>query len=282
MNLFQEINQKVREKRISMKNLMDSGIEERNRSAGKTKMHGTTILAMKYENGVIMAADRRCVSGETIFTDEMVKIEEIEYLSCIAGAGWVSDFQILVELLKKDIIPKLENYWKTEIFVDGQANILKYIMRNALFLTWPILAGWDPYEKRGRIFIVEPGGAFFESSDSNCFAASGSGEIHALAVLRKEWSKDYSEKNGVRTAIKALLAASTGDRNTSDPFRNPPIVKIISPKKISTLSEEESLKIAWGQVTEEQMKRGNKKGVGMFIAKSFLKEKRKKNDNPKS
>ncbi|MDP2945931.1 MAG: response regulator, partial [bacterium] len=56
----------------------------------KTKRHGTTILALKCDEGIIMASDRRCMSGGVIFCDDIVKIEEVGALSCMGGAGYVS------------------------------------------------------------------------------------------------------------------------------------------------------------------------------------------------
>lgn len=253
------------------------------------KAHGTTILALKYNKGVIIAADRRCVAGETIFSDKMVKIEEIGTLSCLAGAGWVSDFQWLTDILREEFIPNFEKFWDTEIFVDGQAKLLKYIMRNILLFTWPILAGFDPFQKTGRIFLQEPGGAIFEFDD---YVSCGSGENGAKGILEKEWSKNCSETKGIRIAIEALLAASDFDRNTSPSSIFLPLVKVITSEKISDVSSEKAYQIAWGIVAKKEARKGTEGGVGKFIVKTFLQknseteEKKrskgdKKNDNPK-
>jgi len=74
---------------------------EKMAAMARLKIHGTTILALKFKEGVIMAADRRCVAGEKIFSDKEIKIEETGSLSCIAGAGYVSDCQWLVKVLKQ-------------------------------------------------------------------------------------------------------------------------------------------------------------------------------------
>ncbi len=207
----------------------------------KTKKHGTTILALKCDEGIIMASDRRCMSGGVIFCDDIVKIEEVGTLSCMGGAGWVSDFQILVDILSNEVLPEFENYWDVDIYIDGQANLVKTLMRMTVFLTWPILAGWNPHTETGQIFLFEPGGSIFEKEN---YAASGSGEIFANPVLDAKWSEDCTVRKGVEIAIEALLAAATYDPNTSHPYMHPPIIKVITPEQITTVPAEAVLKIA--------------------------------------
>jgi 20S proteasome alpha/beta subunit len=233
------------------------------------RMHGTTILALKYNKGVIIAADRRCVAGETIFSDREIKIEEIGNLSCLAAAGWVSDSQQLTDILKNSIIPELEKFLETKIFVDGQANLLKEIMRRALFLTWPILAGFDPFKKEGAIFFFEPGGAEY---DLPHFVATGSGGADARGILEKEWSKNCSQEEGISVAIEALLAASGADRNTSPSSIRAPLIKLISSEKIADVSAKEAFETAWKIIIKEEARKGLKDGVGTLIGKVALKE----------
>ncbi len=201
----------------------------------KTKKHGTTILALKCDEAVIMASDRRCMAGGIIFCDDIIKIEEVGMLSCMGGAGYVSDFQILVDILNNEVLPEFENYWNVDIYIDGHANLIKTIMRMIAFFTWPILAGWNPHTEAGQIFLFEPGGAIFEKAD---YAASGSGEIFANPILDAKWSEDCSVKKGMEIAVEALLAAATNDPNTSHPYLHPPIIKVISPEQILTIPEE--------------------------------------------
>lgn len=268
MDILREIDRKILKLKATRSGI---GAEQKEILGKKT---GTTILALKYKNGIIMAADRRCVTGDKIFSDEMTKIEETDSLSCIAGAGQVSDFQLLVEILMNDLIPSLEKYWDVEIFVDGQANLIRYIMRNILLLVWPILAGWDPYMNKSRIFLFEPLGTKFEI---NNFIAGGSGEPHALDVLKKLWTKNCSKEEGIELAVEALLAASEADRNTSDPRLHSPLVKIISSKSITTLPPESGFNMAWEQSKQEQIRQGDKNGISAYLTKSLAPKRAEKN-----
>lgn len=232
------------------------------------KAHGTTILALKYNKGVIVAADRRCTAGDMIFSDSEIKIEEIGALSCLAGAGWVCDIQWLVDVLMEEFIPSFERFWDAEIFVDGQARLLKYVMRNVFLLAWPILAGWNPFKETGEIFLFEPGGAKFEFDD---YATCGSGESGAKGILEKEWSKNCSEARGIRIAVEALIAASETDRNTSNSSIRAPLIKVISSEKITDVPAEKAYEIAWGINVKKEVRKGTKDGVGTFIIKTVLK-----------
>ena len=226
------------------------------------KTHGTTILALKYNKGVIMASDRRCVAGSTIFSDEMVKIEELGSLSCIAGSGAVSDFQYLVKFLRDNLIPHFEKYWDIELFVDGQAKLLECIMENASLYVWPILAGWDPCIQKSRIFLFEADGAFFEPRH---YTASGSGERNAMAILDNNWSKDCSQARGVEIAVEAILASSKVDVNTSNPLIHPPIIKCMDPEKITTVSDKATFKLSWKKFLKDQARRGENSDLVKFL-----------------
>lgn len=269
MDIIQDMQRIVAEKCVA-RNVAHRDFNNVN----EVKMHGTTILALKCKNGVIIAGDRRCVAGCAIFSDEMLKIENISPLSCMAGAGWVSDFQVLVEILRDNMIPYFEKFWETEIFVDGQANLLKYAMRNSLFLTWPILAGWDPGQEAGRIFLFEPSGTIYELP---YFAATGSGEREASKTLRSGWSKDMSARKGVELSIEAILASSEVDPNTSSPLLSSPIVKIITSKEIIDASEKGNYKIAWNKRLKTLARRGEKPA----FAEIFTKIKTSKNEEKK-
>lgn len=279
MDILQEIRQMITEK-MAFKNaaILDLGNKERLRQIKEARMHGTTILALKCKDGVIIAGDRRCVAGNTIFSDEMLKIEKISELSCLAGAGWVSDFQALAEILRDNMIPYFEKFWETEIFVDGQANLLKYAMRNSLFLVWPILAGWDPNQEAGRIFFFEPSGTTYELP---YFISTGSGEREAHRILKSKWSKDMSQKRGVELSVEAILASSEVDPNTSSPLLSAPIVKIINPRGIIDASGKMNYSFAWKKHLKTLALRGEKPEFVRLLAetKTQNRSRAKKNKN---
>ena len=49
---------------------------ERTARTNRAKIEGTTILALRFKEGVIMAADRRCVAGEKIFSADGTDIAD--------------------------------------------------------------------------------------------------------------------------------------------------------------------------------------------------------------
>ena len=114
MDIIQKIMQKIAEAKTSGNAILNLGNEEKLRQIKESRIHGTTILALKCENGVIMAADRRCSAGGKIFSDRAIKIEEIGSLSAIGGAGFVSDCQWLVKALKNEFLPNFEKFLEIE------------------------------------------------------------------------------------------------------------------------------------------------------------------------
>lgn len=231
---------------LSQKNMLKLQIVQ-----SPSHLHGTTVLALKCKRGVIIAGDKRVTIGShAIFSDECEKVYETGSISCLAAAGSLSDIQLLVEILNNNLLPRLESFLDTEIFIDGQANLLKNLMRQVLFFAWPILAGWDPNQKTGRIFLYEPGGAFLEADN---YAAYGSGGNEAEQTLKSNWFKDLSCEDGIQLAIKAMLNASDKDSATSP---HPPSIKVISSRKITTISRKIVRRIAEKIDAEKQSRLG--------------------------
>lgn len=211
---------------------------------------GTTIIAMHYKDGVVMAGDRRTTNWHT-HTDDAIKIEETDNGTAIGCAGTVAFIQDLKETLIH-IVTRLENIVERPICVDGQAMILKNIIKAnyehygawiyVLGYAVPILAGYHAEEKRGFVFEFDEAGGIYEKSD---YATTGSGGQLAWGVLKDRWHKDLEEGDAVDLAIRALTLASF-DNYSSHPFLAPSSVMVISKHKgIQYLEEEKALAMAY-------------------------------------
>lgn len=214
------------------------------------KKSGTTIIAMHYKDGVVMAADRRMTDWH-IHTDDAVKIEETDNATAIGCAGTVAFIQDLKETLLH-MMGKLENLVERPIYVDGQATVLKNILKANFeyYGAWiyvlgyavPILAGYHAEEKRGFIFGFDEAGGIYEKPD---YATTGSGGQLAWGVLVDKWRKDIEEADAVVLAIRALTLASF-DNYSSHPLLAPSTVLVISKQKgIQRLNESKALGMAY-------------------------------------
>lgn len=220
-----------------------------NHSISVGRKSGTTILAMHFKDGVIIAGDRRQTEWH-LHTDDAVKIEETNNLAAIGCAGTIAFIQDLKDTLSH-IVLRLENITEMRIFVDGQALILKNILRenfgNFRELTYilgyavPILVGFNPELQRSMIFEFDEAGGIYEKP---YYATTGSGGILARTILEHRWRVDMKEADAVDLAIQAFVAASS-DNYSSPPLLAPATVMVISKNKgIQSLGEEQALGMA--------------------------------------
>ncbi len=211
---------------------------------------GTTVLAIKYRDGVVVAGDKRMSNGYS-HSDDYEKVKEIGTLAMIACAGTVATIQRLVQ----DIIfltERLETLIEKPIYVDGQADLLQKILQNnydADFVKMlysgniavPILAGYNPKIGSGMVFSFDAVGAIFTRCDH---ASAGSGSIHADPILKQFWNVNMLRPAAEELAILALHRASD-DNYTSPSVLVPPTVFSADADGVRRMSDKEALTIAW-------------------------------------
>ena len=122
--------------------------------------HGTTIVALRHANGVVMAGDRRATMGNIIAQRDIQKVFPADQYSLIGIAGSAG---IAIELVRLFQV-ELEHYEKIEgtpLSLNGKANRLSSMLRSNLGLAMqgmavvPLFAGFDSTEKTGRIFSYD-------------------------------------------------------------------------------------------------------------------------------
>src|SRR5688572_5640194 len=110
--------------------------------------HSTTVVAIRYGDGVVMAGDRRATSGHLISHRTMEKVYPADRHSGVAIAGAAGPAMEMVRLFQL----QLEHYEKVEgaeLSLDGKANQLSSMVRNHLpaamqgFVVVPLFAGYD-------------------------------------------------------------------------------------------------------------------------------------------
>jgi proteasome beta subunit len=184
-----------------------------------TVPQGTTVIALKFADGVVMAGDRRAVEGYTISDDEMRKVFQADDYSAVGIAGVAGQAIEMVKLFQTE----LEHYEKVEgehLSLEGKANRLAQMVRSSFpmvmqgLVVVPIYAGYDRRRNEGRIFRYDVIGGRYEESD---YAATGSGSREAKASMKKRWRPDLSHDDAVEVAVEALVDAGEEDTATAGP-----------------------------------------------------------------
>jgi proteasome beta subunit len=181
--------------------------------------HGTTVVALRFEGGVVMAGDRRAVEGYAIADERMEKVFPADEHSVVGIAGVASQAIELVRLFQTE----LEHYEKVEgeaLSLEGKANRLAQMIRGSMPLVMqglvvvPIYGGFDTRRDEGRIFRYDAIGGRYEEADYN---ATGSGARDAKASLKKRWRAGIARQEALEAAVEALLDASEADTATGGP-----------------------------------------------------------------
>jgi proteasome beta subunit len=205
-------------------------------------MHGTTVLAIRYADGVVMAGDRRATAGYSIANRRMDKVFPADDYSGVAIAGAAGPAMEMVRLFQV----QLEHYEKIEgelLSLEGKANQLAQMVRGNLqaamagFVVIPLFAGFDAKRGRGRVFTYDATGGKYEEAD---FQTNGSGGVHARNWIKAFWREDMSRDEVIDLALRALFEAADEDAATGGPdlIRHIyPLVAVISAEGYQTVDD---------------------------------------------
>ena len=181
--------------------------------------HGTTIVAIRYEGGVLMAGDRRATSGHLISHRTMEKVFPADAFSGVGISGAAGPAMEMVRLFQL----QLEHYEKVEgspLSLEGKANQLSLMLKGNFPAAMqglgviPIFAGYEEKTGEGRLFQFDITGGRYEEKD---FVATGSGSLHASTVIKLRHSSAVELSEAIDIALEALLEASEEDSATGGP-----------------------------------------------------------------
>lgn len=184
-----------------------------------TFTHGTTCVAVRYADGVVMAGDRRATSGNFISHRSIEKVFPADRHSGVAIAGAAGPAVEMVRLFQL----QLEHYEKVEgspISLEGKANQLSQMVRNHLpaamqgLAVVPIFAGYDTSRSSGRLFQYDVTGGRYEEFDH---ASTGSGSLHASTVVKMGWRESLDADSTIDLVLRALYEAADEDSATGGP-----------------------------------------------------------------
>ena len=186
--------------------------------------HGTTIVALKFSGGVVIAGDRRATQGNVIAQRDIEKVFVTDEHSAVGIAGSAG---IAIEMVRMFSVD-LEHYEKLEgvpLSLDGKANKLAGMVRANLgaamqgFVVVPLFAGYDTHAadpaQAGRIVTYDATGGRYDEKLG--YHAVGSGSVFAKSSLKKLHDPAAELPATVRTAIEALYDAADDDSATGGP-----------------------------------------------------------------
>ena len=199
---------------------------------GTRSPHATTVIAVRYQGGVVMVGDRQA-TGNYIASRDVRKIEAADRFTALAISGTAARGMEFIRMAQLSF----EHYEKmtdSALSLEGKANYLSpIIQRNNLttpLVVLPLLAGWDAGHRVGRIFEYDGAGGCYERSD---FATIGSGSPFAEGALRLGFRSDLDLESALDLGALAVYEAGDNDPSTG----GPDFVRHIYPMMV-TITEE--------------------------------------------
>lgn len=199
---------------------------------------GTSVLAIKYKDGVMMAADTLGSYGSTKRYKSVCRIKEVGENIVLGASGEISDFQYIIKLLDEI---------STEDFIMDDGAVLSpqevfsflqrvmYNRRNDFDPLWNslVLAGVD---RKGVPFLGSVGMIGQAFTDSH--VATGFGNALARPLFRSHQKDDMSEIEAEELLKKALTVCYYRDKNSINKFQIAKVtqagVMISEPFKLDT------------------------------------------------
>jgi len=206
--------------------------------------HGTTVAAMRFADGVVVAGDRRATEGMAIAQRDIEKVFPADDYSAVAIAGAAGPGIEMTRLFQTE----LEHYEKVEGFplsLEGKANKLGQMVRSNLpaamqgLVVVPLFCGYDVRRGTGRIFRYDVTGGRWEDAD---YHTLGSGGRDARGSLKKRYRPDMERAAAVDAVIEALYDAADEDAATGGPdlIRNIfPLVATVTVQGYQRLEDDE-------------------------------------------
>lgn len=226
-----------------------SAANERDQGSMIEITRGTTILAMKYRDGVLVAGDRRATAGNMVMYDRTDKVLELDRHSVMAIAGVPATAYEMARVLEHSF-----KYYRRsqlqELSFEGKLRAVSKLLKDnvaaALAGTGavaPIFAGYDLEQGSAKIYFYDILGAEFEGVE---YAVSGSGSstirgiLHYLNTWGEQPLNSSSEEDAVAQALRLLTCAAEFDSATGGINQEAnlyPIVKLITERGVFAVPE---------------------------------------------
>jgi proteasome beta subunit len=172
---------------------------------------GATAVGLTFNDGVVLAAEKRVAYGNYIVSHVGRKVFKISDKVGAACAGLMADMQILMRQVESEIkIRSLD--LRRSVPPNSVAKLISVILferRYFPLLTQIVIGGVD---EKPSVYVLDPVGSLIADD----YSSVGSGAEIAIGVLEAGYSKDSNEENARELAIKSIKSAIRRDTASGD------------------------------------------------------------------
>ena len=174
-------------------------------------MPGATAVGITYNNGVLLASERRISYGNFVVNKNTKKTFTVTDHVGAACAGMVADMQVLIRQ-----VSALSKIRRLETRRDIQPNSIAKLMSVIMFerryfplLTQVIVGG---ITNQPEIYTLDPLGSVLPDK----YAAVGTGAEMALGVMDADYSDQLDEEKATSIALRAIKSSIQRDSASGD------------------------------------------------------------------
>lgn len=170
--------------------------------------HGTTIMAVRCSDGVVLGADTRASVGSVAMIRNMAKITSITPQIFVCHSGTASATQALAKFAKYYLAAlqiNSDGQTKPKVAIAAQV-IRKILQANKDFLSAQmIVAGID--DEGPHVYMIMQTGMSVERS----FAAGGSGSTYLVSYCDEFFREDMTTNEAASFVLQAINHAAIRD-----------------------------------------------------------------------
>jgi proteasome beta subunit len=175
-------------------------------------MPGATAVGITYNDGVLLAAEKRVSYGNFVVNKNTKKTFNVTDHVGAACAGMVADMQVLVRQVSAlSKIRKLET--RRNVEPNSVAKLMSVIMferRYFPLLTQVVVGGVTT--GKPEIYTLDPLGSVLPDK----YAAVGTGAEMALGVMDAEFNENLDEEKATNLALKSIRSSIQRDSASGD------------------------------------------------------------------
>ena len=183
-------------------------------------MTGTSVLAVKYKDGVLMACDTLACYGSTKRYKSIQRMKLVGKYTVVGFTGELSDFDYISTLLDE---LEMTDFCQDDECPRTPKEIYNYLVRvmynrrNKFDPLWNslVISGWDYVEKKPFLGCVGMIGQHYVDDH----VATGFGNHLARPLFRESWKEEMTEQEAEKLLKSALLSCLMRDKQMMNKFQ---------------------------------------------------------------
>jgi len=168
---------------------------------------GTSVLGIRYVDGVMLAADTLCSYGTMAKYKDARRLVQVNSKTLLGGGGEYSDFQAITQLLKRNALEDsctADSLYEEELAEENAKEVWNYLRsvmyqrRNKMNPLWNdlIVAGFTTPSSSSTHTVSVPFLGYVDkigTTYEDKYIATGFGAYLALPIMREKYREDLQE-----------------------------------------------------------------------------------------